>query len=574
MYVPENDEIYHSDHDSSSEMSAWEFEEAPLTASSNDDSQSSGQETSVTYYGKKRCFSWSSRALVPRNSRSASNIIKIRVSCLKGEARRLKNPSPEDIWRLFFTDNIIDDIVNYTNSKLYSVREKLEQPDSVSYKNTSKEEVSALFGLLILSGIFKSSKEDFSSLFSTRATGRPIFRATMSEKRCKVLVRALRFDDPTTRKEREKSDPLAAISSLFETFIQNCQRNYEVGSSVCIDETLIPFRGRCKFKMYIPNKPAKYGIKVLCLTDAKNSYLYNAYVYAGKESDGMGLSDEEKKQLSKPSQAVVRLSKCIYNTNRNVTCDNWFTSVEIAQRLWDNGLTIVGTMRRNKPQIPSEFQAHRSREVGSSLYGFTKEMTLLSFTPKKNKAVILLSTMHHDAFLDQESEKPEIISFYNSTKSGVDTLDMKCSNYSCNRRTRRWPLAIFYHLVSVSCCNAFVLHRHIMENKASSRFHFMETLGLSLITPHMKQRLQTNLPDTLRATITEILGIDEKKRQSDISPHTSKGPNKTDRLEKRKSCRYCPYQKKRMTNYQCVKCLTPTCLECSKKLCNTCVSEL
>jgi len=35
-----------------------------------------------------------------------------------------------------------------------------------------------------------------------------------------------------------------------------------------IDETLVVFRGRCPFKMYIPSKPANYGIKVFSLVDA------------------------------------------------------------------------------------------------------------------------------------------------------------------------------------------------------------------------------------------------------------------------------------------------------------------
>jgi hypothetical protein len=34
--------------------------------------------------------------------------------------------------------------------------------------------------------------------------------------------------------------------------------------------------------------------KVMCFTDTHSSYLYIAYVYVGKESDGATLSEEEK----------------------------------------------------------------------------------------------------------------------------------------------------------------------------------------------------------------------------------------------------------------------------------------
>ncbi|KAJ8939466.1 hypothetical protein NQ318_022519 [Aromia moschata] len=46
---------------------------------------------------------------------------------------------------------------------------------------------------------------------------------------------------------------------------------------------LIPFRGRCAFRMYIHNKPVKYGIKMQILVDAKTHYMVNAEIYAGAE---------------------------------------------------------------------------------------------------------------------------------------------------------------------------------------------------------------------------------------------------------------------------------------------------
>ncbi|CAH2094232.1 unnamed protein product [Euphydryas editha] len=63
---------------------------------------------------------------------------------------------------------------------------------------------------------------------------------------------------------------------------------------------LLPFRGRCKFIIYMSQTPAKYGIKILLLVDARTFYIYNAYIYHGKNSDGKGLTDQEKNMCSKP----------------------------------------------------------------------------------------------------------------------------------------------------------------------------------------------------------------------------------------------------------------------------------
>lgn len=539
-----SDHCFSSDHDSDPEIAIEDLSSSSSSDSSDDETPQLPVPVNqpAIYYGKKNCFSWNSEAPHISSKTPERNIIKIKLTALKGPASKLNNPSPEDVWRLFFTNDILQEIVVNTNKKLEELRRNLKTPDSSSYRNTNKEEIEALLGLLILCSIFKSGREKLSSLFSADSTGRPIFRGIMSLKRCETLLLALRFDDSSTRSERREKDPAAAITNIFNIFISNCQEVYSIGAHACVDETLIPFRGRCPFRMYMPNKPARYGIKLICLTDAHNSYLLNAYIYVGKDSDGKCLTKEEQKLL-KPTQAVIQVTQPIINTNRNVTADNWFSSIELVQELQKRKLTYVGTLKKNKKEIPTEFLPNRTKEAGSCMYGYTKNMTLLSFVPKKYKAVILISSMHSSEFRDKGNDKPEIISFYNATKSGVDTLDYKCSNYSTNRRTRRWPLAIFYHLISLSCSNSHVLYSSIQPAKMD-RFDFMKEIGLSLIKKHMQSRLKIpNLPEELKKIIMETVGPGDQEQS------TTKKLDKSDRLEKRKNCRYCPYKKNRMTNY-------------------------
>lgn len=63
------------------------------------------------------------------------------------------------------------------------------------------------------------------------------------------------------------------------------QYTYTPKEEICIDETLVPFRGRLSFKKYIPNKRYKFGIKLykLCL---QGGYTYNLKVYCGKDKTG------------------------------------------------------------------------------------------------------------------------------------------------------------------------------------------------------------------------------------------------------------------------------------------------
>lgn len=104
-------------------------------------------------------------------------------------------------------------------------------------------------------------------------TAPDVFRATMSIKRFYFLLRHLRFDDMNTRTERATHDNMAAMRNIFEKFNSYCQEHYQIGEYCAIDEMLESFRGRCKFRVYMANKPAKYDI--YALVDAKSFYTSN-----------------------------------------------------------------------------------------------------------------------------------------------------------------------------------------------------------------------------------------------------------------------------------------------------------
>lgn len=112
---------------------------------------------------------------------------------------------------------------------------------------------------------------------------------------------------------------------------------------ITVDEKLQAFRGCCSFKMYIPNKPAKYGIKICSVCDAINYYTSNLKIYAGVQPDGPFKLDNSV------SSVVKQLVEPNRNTGRNFTTDNWFTSVPLAIDLFNNyKFTPVGIIRKNK----------------------------------------------------------------------------------------------------------------------------------------------------------------------------------------------------------------------------------
>ncbi|XP_055928585.1 piggyBac transposable element-derived protein 4-like [Argiope bruennichi] len=341
---------------------------------------------------------------------------------------------------------MIDEVIYCTNKYIQGVEAKYYQkPDC---KQTCRSEFMALMGLLYFIGTMKSQHTNVEQLWASDGTGIQILRAAMSYKRFLFLLRCIRFDDIDTGAERRKSDKLAAIRSIWDSFVQNCLKSYNTSEFVTIDEMLHPFRGRCSWIQYIPNKPAKYGIKIFALCDSKTYYCSNMEIYIGKQPPGPFAVE------NKPLDIVKRLVMPIENSNKNLTTDNWYTSFPLVVYLLEKKITFIGTVKKNKKEIHAEFLPRKHRIVGTSIFGFQKNKTLVPYVPKKNKAVVLVSSLHDKAEIDGDSGKPEVILDYNMTKGGVDTCDKMCSAYSVSQITRRWPLVLFYIMMNIAGINS------------------------------------------------------------------------------------------------------------------------
>ena len=287
------------------------------------------------------------------------------------------------------------------------------------YRPFSKEEVLAFMGLSFISGAHKATKNPISDLYDSKFLSH--FKAALSRDRLLLLIKFCRFDDVNTRDDR-KDDRFGHIREAWDTFNNRCRELYGLGPHTNVDEMLQRFRGRCRFRQYMPSKLGRYGIKCLILADAKNRYFCNSIPYLGKEGDAPA--------VNLGAQVVKNLVEPIKGTSRNVTCDHYFMSLDLFEELYDNNLTAVGTVMPNRRHLPLLLLPKQARgcEVNSSLFAFKDNLAMVSWHPKQSKFVLLLSSLHHNSNI-VESGKPEIVEFYNKTK-GVDALDQKVRHYT------------------------------------------------------------------------------------------------------------------------------------------------
>lgn len=490
----------------------------------------------------------------PQNVRTrARNIVNIHLPTVKMAAKQANTPL--DAWLSMIDDSIIDDIVTCTNIYISSVSGQYVRDRDANLTNS--DELKALFGLLYFAGVMKSNNLNTKELWNTNGSGIELFPATMGINRFHFLLRCIRFDNIHTRDERKKVDKLAPIRNIFERIVKNFQNGFSPSEYVTVDEKLEPFRGKCPFRQYIKSKPAKYGIKIFGLADSRWFYTCNMEIYAGEQPEG-------PYRISNAAADVVkRLVTPISGTGRNIFCDNWFMSVPLAKDLLkDHNLTCTGTIRLNKRELPQELTEKRGREKYSSLFAFSKDMTITSYIPKPGRVVIVASTMHHDNKIDPDTgveKKPVMITDYNLHKGGIDVVDKLCGTYTVSRKCKRWPLTVFFGMLNVSGINALVIYKNNIgvENRVERRV-FLKDLGLQLCKAHIASRLSLHsLPIHLKTSIKRIAGVEDEPKK---------------KKEKRVSgrCEVCPTRKDRKTHSSCCKCNKLICREHSVVCCEEC----
>ena len=223
---------------------------------------------------------------------------------------------------------------------------------------------------------------------------------------------------------RVKKDKFTHIRDLFNRVIQNCRDNWVAGPVVTIDEQLLGFRGRCPFRMYISNKPNKYGIKIFMVCDSDSQYCMNAIPYIG-----IGTVPLAYQHLLQGEYFTMELLQPqLLMPGRVVCADNWFTSLSLARSLQREGMHLVGTILK-KPQLPCQYVLDCNIPLKDNMAIYNhKDFINVVFKRTKPKKVLGIITTIHNVFSNVEDKKTEAHMFYNASKGGVDSFDQMCAH--------------------------------------------------------------------------------------------------------------------------------------------------
>ena len=219
--------------------------------------------------------------------------------------------------------------------------------------------------------------------------------------------------------------------------------------------------------------------------------MWKVWPYSGKPLE-IELSPPATHFDSIPAM-VKHMVQELAGTGRNVTMDRYFTSIPLAEELLSERLTVVGKINKRRKFLPKEITDPRNRQVGSSLFAFRNDVTLVSHCPKASKLVTAISTQHRNTLVDRRTEKPELVLYYNATKGGVDVMDSIIESYVYKPALTRWPTAVFLFMMGTAQVNASTIPLINRGEEASqvrkgARRAIMYAMGEQLLRPRILER--------------------------------------------------------------------------------------
>ncbi|KAG8274398.1 hypothetical protein J6590_108268 [Homalodisca vitripennis] len=325
----------------------------------------------------------------------------------------------------------------------------------------------------------------------------------MSRNRFELLLRNFHLSD---NESSETNLPkLYKIQVLIDKLNSTFQNAYTPHENVCIDETMIPYRGRLGFRQYIPGKRHKYGLKLfkLCL---QGGYTWNVKLYAGKENSTSG-------KLS--TNVVMELMAPLLNSGRTLVTDNFYTSVELAHQLNEKETHLIGTLNKKRKYNPQPIvSAKLSR---GEMVTLQSDKNCIVGKWKDKRDVLFLTTKAVPVLTEVPSrrgpiKKPSTILEYNTVKSYIDVSDQLASYATTVRKGVKWYRKVAIELLTnTAVVNAHALYKIITNNSKVQITEFREKLATSMI---FGEAIQTgnNSPRNPNVRKHELLEPEERKR--------------------------------------------------------------
>ncbi|XP_047144588.1 piggyBac transposable element-derived protein 1-like [Hydra vulgaris] len=241
------------------------------------------------------------------------------------------NDEPIYFFRKFITNELLDIIVNESNK--YAVQSNPNDPLKIT-----RAELEQFIGILFATCLMKmpSTRMYWSKEFYFNKVA-----DVMTLKRFEKIKSKLQCSDNLSRQDN-CSDKLYKIRPVIDylkyKFVQ--LRPYE---QLCIDEQIVPFKGKSNLKEYNPKKPKQWGYKLYVLSET-DGLVHNFEIYTGS----IGTCPNQPDLKASGNIVLILLQNIPRKRWHKLYFDNWYTSLPLVKLLHTQGNTCLETVRSNR----------------------------------------------------------------------------------------------------------------------------------------------------------------------------------------------------------------------------------
>jgi len=331
-------------------------------------------------------------------------------------------------FRMFSTD-VLDLCVTQSNGHYH--RQPHTSARAQNFKPITHSDFLKVIAAKIIMGIdYKPEIKHYWS--KEEILGGSIIPTFISYNRFCEITQFLHFDEP----QPDNSDRIAKIRNLWEMIFNNFKGLIVPFENLCLDESLILFKGRLYWRQYNPKKAAKFGIKTFSLVDSKTGFILDSRIFSGK-------SDQRESNMGNfghGGSMVLDFLRPHFFKSHTVFVDNFFSSPNLAFQLLQKGTKICGTVRKNRKNMPPLAKKLTKGEINIfSSHGILVE----SVHDKRIVNIISTYTPHRMVSVTSKNTKAiktktQTIKDYNTQARGVDVADMMLQPYSILRKTYKW----------------------------------------------------------------------------------------------------------------------------------------
>lgn len=477
--------------------------------------------------------------------------------------------TPKGYLELFIDDEFLDLITTETNryadQYMASVNDLPEYSRARKWIPTNRIEMKLFLALHMLMGI--NHLPDMKLYWSSREAVRtPIFSEFMSRDRFFLLLKFLHFNDNLMQPGRNNPayDRLFKLRKVVDMLQERFIHMFTPGANINIDEALYLWKGRLMFKQYIPNKPAKYGIKLYKLCDERG-YTWNFLVCTGsdKETPYLGPANEDPFEGQSTGRIVVYLLRqgtpeSLLNANRRLYMDRFYNGMKLFTHLLNNDVHCCGTLDTRRVGVPSDIR-NENPEPGEMIVRQNNSLTIVKWRESKSKKpCVMLTSLHNGQLVETGKQKknrdgstvvvrkPSCVVDYNKYMGGVDKSDQMVNDYGNARKTLKWSNKLFFHLVDIACLNAFQLFLKRIQPDNRKRVTHLEFI-LQVVEGVMEEYKASNPLPKPSGRWSHPTGNDAIRLEVRFSEHWPKD------LPKQNSAEGRPERKKTQICAQCRK---------------------